>query len=78
VMQEKDSKNGEVFHRVQEERNILHKIGRGKANRIGHTLRRNCLLKHVIPGKKKIKVMGGRGRRRKLILDAVKQEDNGN
>jgi hypothetical protein len=34
-----------------EERNILHAIKRRKANWIGHNLRRNCLLKHVIEGK---------------------------
>jgi hypothetical protein len=41
-------RNEEVLHRVQEERNILHTIKRRKANCIGHILRRNCLLKHVI------------------------------
>jgi hypothetical protein len=41
----------EVLHRVKEERNILHTIKRRKANWIGHILRRNCLLKHVIEGK---------------------------
>jgi hypothetical protein len=44
-------KNEEVLHRVKEERNILHTIKRRKANLIGHILRRNCLLKHVIEGK---------------------------
>jgi hypothetical protein len=41
----------EVLHRVKEERNILHTIKRRDANWIGHILRRNCLLKHVIEGK---------------------------
>jgi hypothetical protein len=44
-------RNEEILHRVKEERNILHKIKRRKANWIGHILRRNCLLKHVIEGK---------------------------
>jgi hypothetical protein len=44
-------RNEEVLHRVKEERNILHTIKRRKANWIGHILRRNCLLKHVIEGK---------------------------
>jgi hypothetical protein len=44
-------RNEEVLHRVNEERNILHTIKRRKANWIGHILRRNCLLKHVIEGK---------------------------
>jgi hypothetical protein len=41
----------EVLHRVKEEMNFLHTIKRRKANWIGHILRRNCLLKHVIEGK---------------------------
>jgi hypothetical protein len=46
-------RNEEVLHRVKEERNIVHTIKRRKANWIGHILRRNCLLKHVIEVKKK-------------------------
>jgi hypothetical protein len=38
-------------HRVKEERNIVHTIRRMKANYIGHILRRNCFLGHVIEGK---------------------------
>ena len=37
--------------RVQEQRNILHEISKQKANWIGHTLCRNCLLQRVIEGK---------------------------
>ena len=45
--------------------------------RIGHILRRNCLLKHVIEGK--IEGAGRRGRRRKQLLDTLKKrEDTGN
>jgi hypothetical protein len=44
-------RNEEVLHIVKEERNIVHTIKRRKANWIGHILRRNCLLKHVIEGK---------------------------
>jgi hypothetical protein len=44
-------KNEEVLLRVSEQRNMLHEIRKGKANWIGHILRRNCLLKHVIEGK---------------------------
>jgi hypothetical protein len=45
-----------------------------KANWIGHILRRNCLLKQVIEGKIKgeIKVTRRRGRRRKKLLDDLK------
>jgi hypothetical protein len=44
-------RNEEVLHRGKKERNIPHTIKRRKANWIGHILRRNCLLKHVIEGK---------------------------
>jgi hypothetical protein len=44
-------RNEEVLHRVKEERNILHTIKRRRAKWIGYTLRRNCLLKHIIEGK---------------------------
>jgi hypothetical protein len=69
-------RNEEVLHRVKEERNMLHTIKRRKANWIGHILRRNCLLKHVIEGKLegRIEKMGRRGRRRKLLLDDVKEK----
>jgi hypothetical protein len=43
-------RNEEVLRRVKEERNIVHTIKRRKANWIGHILRRNYLLKHVIEG----------------------------
>jgi hypothetical protein len=44
-------RNEEVLLRVNEQRNILHEIRKWKANWIGHSLRRNCLLKQVIEGK---------------------------
>jgi len=49
-------RNEEVLHSVNEERNILRTINRRKANWIGHIMRRNCLLKHVIEGKKERKI----------------------
>ena len=60
--------------RVNEQRNILHEIIKRKANWIGHILRRNCLLKQVIEGKIKgeMEVTRRRGRRRKKILDDLK------
>ena len=60
--------------RVNEQRNILHEIRKRKANWIGHILRRNCLLKQVIEGKIKgdIEVVRRRGRRRKKLLDDLK------
>jgi len=39
----------DVLHRVKKVRNILPTIKK-KANWIGHILRRNCLLKHIIEG----------------------------
>jgi len=44
-------RNEEVLLRVKEQRNILHKIRKRKANWIGHFLRRNCFLQRVIEGK---------------------------
>ena len=54
--------------------NILHEIRKRKANWIGHVLRRNCLLKQVIEGKIKgeMEVRRRRGRRRKKLLDDLK------
>jgi hypothetical protein len=69
-------RNEEVLHRVKEERNILHTIKRRKANWIGHILRRNCLLKHVIEGKLegRIDMTVRLGRRRKQLLDGLKEK----
>ncbi|PNF19258.1 hypothetical protein B7P43_G08012 [Cryptotermes secundus] len=63
--------NEEVIIRVREQRNILHKIRKLKANWIDHILRSNCLLKEVIEGKRegRIEVTRRRGRRRKKVLD---------
>jgi len=44
-------KNEEVLHRVKEERNILHTVGRRKANWIGYIWLGNCHLQDVIEGK---------------------------
>jgi hypothetical protein len=67
-------RNEEVLRRVKKERNILHTIKRRKANWIGHILRRNCLLKHVIEEKLegRIEMTERRGRRRKQLLDDLK------
>jgi hypothetical protein len=64
-----------IYSRTKEERNILQTIKRRKANWIGHFLRRNCLLKHVIEGKikGKIEVTERRGRRREQLLDDLKE-----
>jgi hypothetical protein len=65
-------RNEEVLQEVKEESNILQTTNRRKANWIGHMLRRNCLLKHVIEGKKRREVTGRRGKRRRLLLDDLK------
>jgi len=44
-------RNEEVLLRVNEQRNILHEIIKGKANWIGHILLRNCLLKQLLKEK---------------------------
>jgi hypothetical protein len=44
-------RNEEVLQRVNEGTNILHTIKRRKGNWIGHSWRRNCLLRHVVEGK---------------------------
>jgi len=70
-------RNEEVIERVKEERrNILQKMKRRKANWIGHILRRNCLLKHVIEGKikKRIEVTRRRVRRRNFLPDDLQEK----
>ena len=61
--------------RVKEQRNILQEISKRKANWIGHILRRNCLLQRVNEGKIKggLEVTGRRGRRRRKLLDDLKE-----
>jgi len=68
-------RNEGVLLRVKEQRNILHEIRKLKANWIGHILCRNCLLQRVIEGKVKggTEVTGIRGRRRRKLLDDLKE-----
>jgi hypothetical protein len=68
-------RNEEALFRVKEQRNILHEIGKQKANWIGHILHRNCLLQQVTEGKRKgeMEVTRRRGRRRKKLLDDLKE-----
>ena len=62
------------MHGFKEQRNILHGKSKRKANSIGHILRRNYLLQQVIERKIKgqIEVTRRRGRRRKKLLDDLK------
>jgi hypothetical protein len=69
-------KNEEVIHKINKERNTLHKTNRRKDNCFGHFLRRNCLLKDLIEGR--IEGKRGRGRRRKPVLDEFKKNSRGN
>jgi hypothetical protein len=64
-----------MLHTVKEERNILHTVKGRKVNWIRHILRRNCLLNHFIDDtvERRIEVMVRRGRRRKLLLDNLKE-----
>jgi hypothetical protein len=68
-------RNEEVLFKVKEQRNIVQEISTRKANWIGHILRRDCLLLRVIGEKIKggIEVTGRRGRRRRKLLDDLKE-----
>jgi hypothetical protein len=65
----------EVLLRVKVQSNILHEISKRKANMIVHILLINCLLRRVIEGKIKggIEVTGRRGRKRRKLLDDLKE-----
>ena len=68
-------RNKEVLCKVKVQRNILHEISKREANWIGQILRSNCLLQQVTKGKIKggIEVTGGRGRRRRKLLNDLKE-----
>jgi hypothetical protein len=68
-------RNEDVLLRFKVQRNILHEIRKRKANWIGHLLGRNCLLPRVFEGKiqEGIEVTGRRGRRRRKLLDDLKE-----
>jgi hypothetical protein len=68
-------RNEDVLLRVKEQRNILHEVSKRKAKWNGHILGRNCLLQQVIEGKIKggIDVIRRRGRRRRKLLDDLKE-----
>jgi hypothetical protein len=68
-------RNEEVLHGVKDDRKIPQTITRKKVDLIGHTVRSNCLLKHVFEGKieSRIEVTGRRGRKVNQLLDNVKK-----
>jgi hypothetical protein len=65
-----------VLHGIKKERNILRKIERKYVSRVGHIFCRNCILKHILVGKieARIEGMGRRGRRRKPVLDNLREK----
>jgi hypothetical protein len=71
-----DRAKKKVLQKAKEEMNSLHTIKRRKTNLIGHIWRRNCLLIHVVEGKIKESTegTGRRGRRRKKLLDDLKEK----
>ena len=70
-------RNEEVLQGVKEERNMVQTVKGRKGNWIGHSLRRNCLQESVIEGKVegRIEVTGGRGKRRKQLLNDWKLKE---
>jgi hypothetical protein len=68
-------RNDKVLRRVKEQRKILHEVSKWKAYWIGYILGRNCLLQQTIEGNIKggIEVTGRRGRRRRKLLDDLKE-----
>jgi hypothetical protein len=64
-----------VLFGVKEQRNIVHEIRKRKANCFGQILPINYLLKQIIGGKirKRIEVKGRRGRRRRKLVDDLKE-----
>lgn len=65
--------NGQEKSQEEKEHFTYSKIT--KANRIGHNLRRNCLLKRVTGGniEEEMEVTGMRGRRRNQLLNDFKE-----
>jgi len=69
-------RNEEELLTVKEQRTIRHEISKRRVNWIGHILRTNCLLKHVIEGEpdRMIDVTGRRGRNSEQLLDDLKKK----
>jgi len=64
-----------VYTRVEEQSYILREISERKVNWTAHILHRKCLLQQGTEGKIKegIEVTGRRGRRRRKLLDDLKE-----
>jgi hypothetical protein len=63
------------FTKCQRGKNIIKIIKQNKANWIGHTVHRNCLLEQVIEGQTegRIEMTVRRGRRSKQHLDDLRE-----
>jgi hypothetical protein len=61
------------LRRLKEERNVQQTIKSRKDNWIGHVLRRNCLLRHVLR-EREGRIAGYRGSRSKQLLDDLKEK----
>jgi len=61
----------EVLGTLKEKSSILHTVKRNEDDWIGHSLRKNGFLKHVI--EEKMAGTGRRGRRCKQLLDDLKE-----
>jgi hypothetical protein len=68
-------RNEELLLRVNKHKNVLNEISKRNANWIGQILHRNCLLRQAIERKIKgrIEATGRRGRRRRELLDYLKE-----
>jgi hypothetical protein len=69
-----------ALRRVKVKSNILHTADGRKTDWIGHTLRRNCHLKHFIERKmeRSIEVTGRIERRSQHLLDDIEEKATGN
>lgn len=63
----------QVLQTLKEENSILHIVTRMKADWIGHILRPNWLIKHVIEGNTEEKRIRGK-RRKQLLCDSEKEK----
>ena len=66
----------QMYYMKSRRKGLSYTERRRNANWIGHILRRNCLLKHIIEGKivGRIEVTRKRGRKHRQLLDDLKEE----
>ena len=74
-----DRAKNEVWHRVKQERNIIHRIKISKTNWIGRIFCSSCLLKRGVEGKVDRRTDGKTRKKTKQLLEIHKEmEDTGN